>query len=489
MNRDLYSHALYSEGHDPRKALRIYSRLHRENLAFRWVILLACLAGPIAAFSLAKWVRSRFHFHDVLITIFVWVGVGTLPGLMMYAWKRRKAAAIRVNFFFNIIGLVLNALCIYFGVLLHALGIVVYGAISFAFLNLVVSPIYHLFFGIPVTPTFFEQLPFYLYAPMAVISLVYGFLLVIADPVRISDPLWPHLFKFKRMLIALCLRWKRAMFFVLAICLVRFVREMRLDLIYEIPLFGLAMSLVGGTLFALQYGFIERNVTFGHLLRLAMVRCSLRLGNQEEADLRLMLEEEQSRDIGVGFAKIYANYPKVIVPLTQATRILVLYADQTWNPDRAEAGDMLREGERSIGNEDQNRTVYLDAIRRTKEILYPYLGEYTAIARVLRSEFYYPPGEDPRLYERFEYEYYKTGQRIDVDVIDGQMYFDQVYYKGDRITGIWGCAETDLGYVQIFGKPEVGDLVGYYTNRLSFGACNLNWVRISEKLNSESGKK
>jgi len=254
-------------------------------------------------------------------------------------------------------------------------------------------------------------------------------------------------------------------------------------------LFGLGISLIGGTFFALEYGFLERNVVFGHLLRLAMVRCALLLGNQEKADLLLMLEEEQCLIPGAGFKKIRSSYPKIIGPLKEASRILVLYADQTWNPDRQEAGDLLRDSENAIRNVDQNRNIYLDAIHRTREILYPYLDEYTAVARVLRSEFYYPPGDDPRNYERFEYEYYKTGQRIDVEVIDGQIYFDQLYFKGDRITGIWGCDETDLGYVQILGKPEVGDLVGYYTNRLSCGAPNLNWVRISEEPKVASGEK
>jgi hypothetical protein len=79
-------------------------------------------------------------------------------------------------------------------------------------------------------------------------------------------------------------------------------------------------------------------------------------------------------------------------------------------------------------------------------------GKYHGIARVLKTGW-----ETDRDYDVDNKTGYNTGQWIDIEVIEGVVFFNKPYYPGEVIKGIWSYG----GDTGIVGKPEKGDLVGY----------------------------
>jgi len=82
--------------------------------------------------------------------------------------------------------------------------------------------------------------------------------------------------------------------------------------------------------------------------------------------------------------------------------------------------------------------------------------KYFGVGRVLKTGYAYEEGTNR--YNPDNLTGYKTGQWIDVEVLEGEMYFNKWYGPGEIIRGIWSYG----GDVGIIGKPQVGDLVGYY---------------------------
>lgn len=68
-----------------------------------------------------------------------------------------------------------------------------------------------------------------------------------------------------------------------------------------------------------------------------------------------------------------------------------------------------------------------------------------------------------------------TGQWINVEVLEGKMYFNKWFGPGETIRGVWSYG----GDVGIVGKPKVGDLVGYYEE---------GYAKIWEKVSNNSVK-
>lgn len=477
MNRDIYKRALNSERDNPKKSLQLYSGLQKENQIFRLDILFICLAGPIGAYYLALWIRSYYNVQNDVLTLLLWFGLGLYPGYLIYEWRRRKARLIHHSVVFDVFFLLVNSLSLFFSTASYLIAICAVAAICFFLLCLMIGPIYFLFSGISFSFWSIFSLPPYLNILIVGISLLYGFVLVISDPVRPDEDLGSYLLKFKRMIIALQLRSKGSVFILISVATLIASDILNLNVIFGKPIIGLTLSLLGGLFFSLEYGYIERDVVLGHLLRLAMVRCALQKGQIDEADLRLMLAEKQSLDIKVIFVKTHSAYPKTIIPLIEALKETVMCKKYNVKPDLTNIADLHQDAKAGIEENDPNYEYCLDAIEKTEEILFVY-KKYLAIARVLKSQFFYPPGEDPSEYERWEYEYYKSGQKIDIEVIDGEIYLNKRYKKGDRITGIWGCRKTEQGFIQIFDKLKVGDMVGYYTYRMSFGTNIIAFERI-----------
>lgn len=85
-------------------------------------------------------------------------------------------------------------------------------------------------------------------------------------------------------------------------------------------------------------------------------------------------------------------------------------------------------------------------------------GKYLGVGRVLETGYTYQEGVPRGDYNLDNPTGYMTGQWINVEVLEGKMYFNKWYGPGEIIRGIWSYG----GDVGIVGKPKAGDLVGYY---------------------------
>lgn len=501
MKKDIYQRALDSEQNDPQGSMRLYSILQNENQYLSLPILFASVSGPVGSYFLILWIRSHYNIQNVFFTLLLWVGIGVYPGLLTYEWKRRQSGFIKLEHWYNIIYLIIVPFLIYFGTLAHIFVISLVAAFCAFPLYLLVGFSYYFFSGNHFSFDSLFLLPRYLDIPIMVLSLSYGFLMEMSDPVRVSDPLILYLFKFRRMFIALRLRLKEAVFFLIVITVTILIQETDLNSLIGEPKVDLTLSVLGGLFFSLGYGFIEHDVAKGHLYRIALIRCALNMNRAEEADLRLMLAEKNGACMFDKFINIKSAYPQTIIPLLQALKQITDVERMDIKAPRAKVKDLLSEAsilfddaEEGIKGKDPNYKYYLDSIRKSEETLnlvtIKYLTykftcppnkdhlKYSSIARVLKSDFFYPPGEDPNEYERWEYEYYKSGQKIDIEVTSGEIFLDKPYKKGEVAIGIWGSGKTEHGFIQIYDKLKPGDMVGYFTFRESFGANIIAFERI-----------
>jgi hypothetical protein len=79
--------------------------------------------------------------------------------------------------------------------------------------------------------------------------------------------------------------------------------------------------------------------------------------------------------------------------------------------------------------------------------------KYTGICRVLNTRYL-----DNDTYDKDNPMGFRTGQCIDVEVIDGVVYCGKAFRKGDVVNNICSYG-GDIGVV---GKPQIGDTVGFY---------------------------
>jgi hypothetical protein len=371
MDENIYKRALNSERDNPHKSLKFYSTLQKENQIFHWDILLAFLAGSICAFYLVRWVGSYRNIYAKGITLVLWIVIGLYPGFLMYEWRKRKARFICLNRFLDVIYLTVAPLTIYFGTVVHIFGILLVAALSSSVLYIIIGLIYSFFSGIPFSSNSLFTLPHYLKIPIVSISIFYGFLLVLSDPVPPSEPLALYLLKFKRMFIALHFRLKSISFFVIAVGVVQAIYRLKLNELFGEPKIGLALGFLGGLFFSLVYGFIERDVVKSYLLRLAMVRCELQQNRIEEADVRLMLLEEQYLEINTEFFEIRSSYPKIIMQLIEVLEEFVGYKKYKVQPDCDRLESKLQFVKANVEVSDPNYKYYIDAINKTLEMLNP----------------------------------------------------------------------------------------------------------------------
>lgn len=99
-------------------------------------------------------------------------------------------------------------------------------------------------------------------------------------------------------------------------------------------------------------------------------------------------------------------------------------------------------------------------------------GKYAGVGCVLDTGYAYVEGESPSDYDADNPKGWRTGQWITVQVIEGAM---GGYHKGDTIERIWSYG----GDTGIIGKPQTGDIIGFYYAR---------YAELWEKLSPEEKK-
>ncbi|MFQ6052370.1 MAG: hypothetical protein ACE5K4_11865 [Candidatus Hydrothermarchaeota archaeon] len=496
MNSNLYKQASDLENSNPQKALKIYTKLEDENLEFHWDILLIGILCPVVAFIIAFIVRLHFEIPKILVTVFIWCGIGFFPSYMIYENKRKKKTGIKLKKPHNIFVPLRNTLILFFHLTIEISGMIVIAAIANFFIVVILGPIYHVAFRVPLTWNNFYKLPEYIAWPITLICFIYAFLLVMSDPVRVGKPLVPYIFQIKRILIGVKHKLKKIIFWIFAVSFAWILYSGSIDFFNDTITPGLITSILGGILFSLNFGYLQRDYRFGLLIKIGKFRCLTHMSRHIEVDY-LLIEMERGvlSETNPRYTIWTSNYPKTIRYLIHAIMAAVDYATAPKDLKRSDASDYLAEAIYAIEADDPSIEIYLDSIQKIESLFsLPHYSEkkwlrdhcknkYTGIGRVLASGYKYPEGEDPREYERYEYEVYKTGQWIDLEVIDGVMYFNRLFHKGEIIKGIWQCGETD-GIVEIMDELKTGDTVGYSSFDSWWGSRfhvweKAKWIKMS----------
>lgn len=99
-------------------------------------------------------------------------------------------------------------------------------------------------------------------------------------------------------------------------------------------------------------------------------------------------------------------------------------------------------------------------------------GEYAAKGRILATGYECRPGTKESDYFRDHPGGFATGQWIDVEIVEGAVGNGGTHGPGEVIRHI----HSDGGDVNIVGKPQVGDMVGY-----QHGTFTLSWVKLEDE--------
>ena len=498
MNLNLYKQALDLENSNPRRAFELYTNLEHENLNFQRDILLIGILCPIIAFILEYLMNQYFEVSKFVVTIFVWGFIGFSPIYFLYEKKRKEIAGISFKRPHNIFIPPIHIITLIFRTSIHSLIILVMAAILSLCVLSIIGPIYHLMSGIALTTKNFYEVPDFLFFPVMAIFFFYCLLVIVVNPRRMD---------LEYILIGAKLKWKKVLYFVLTLILVAILNNFPIITFYSNILKMFILFLLANMLFSAAFGYLEEDYVFGQLIKVAKIRCLLYLGRYIESEFLRDELKELAWEQNLKFITSHSNFMKTVGPLIDAINLIVDYPEPWWPQRSFDAFEYLSAAKYSIESSDPYREIYLDSIQKTERLIHPF-GEgdshYVGIGRVVATGYRYPEGEDPREYEKDEYEYYKTGQWLDIKVLDGVMFFNRPFHQGEIIKGIWPCGKTAEDYtpllyhngkikkmprgyigaliimfcscriiprvhwIEILGKPNLGDIVGYSVSSFGF---------------------
>jgi len=241
-----------------------------------------------------------------------------------------------------------------------------------------------------------------------------------------------------------------------------------LEILYEDIRHGIIANGFAGLLLgsAFAHGALEKDFVLGNLYRIGRARCLIRLDRQTEASYRIKRLGDSPKFsrpppveyLVIALLNLIEGFPRIEEYLNEAATESV--STDEYHRYREIIADSILRTRRLAGLSDDSGLVR-KMIRRN------YLG----IGRVLRTGYSYMDGVDPSEYDPDNPTGYMTGQWIDVEVIEGKMYFNKWFSPKEIIRGIWSYG----GDVGIVGKPREGDLVGYYEQEYA-----KVWEKISD---------
>ena len=499
MNLDLYRQASELEDTNPEEALKIYKRLEHENKEFHMDILLVAIICPIIAFVIAFLVVQyigSYRTISAIASILILILVGFTPPSLMFNIKFKEkimerdikykgGIPARWLILFSSLGM---ALITIFSEVIEIVAIAVVAGLIAIVILFPISLVDHFLTGSPIL-WYGSEYPIYAII-IVFICLVIVFLFALSE-IRINPAtlILPHPFISRRRFIkeilkeipiGLKINSVRILGFVIFAIGIFLVGSGSLGMQYGDIRYGFIATCISGVFFGLTFAFgpLEKDYILGNLYRIGRARCLIRLDRQAEANYRLYM----MRDLSPQFGR-----PPVIENLTSALVELRVDAPAS----HAYVKEKLNEAAISISDRQyynaEYTEIYVDSIQKTRQlagldddmdikkmipsvpphVLDPYFG----IGCILKTGYSYQEGIDPSVYDPDNSTGYLTGQWIDVEVLEGKMYFNRWYGKGKIIRGVWSYG----GDVGIVGKPKVGDLVGYYEE----GYCKI-WEKLQD---------
>ena len=275
-----FKQTLYIEDVNPRKALSIYKRLLDKNREWRWDIVLLATAMPVIAFILSVVASYSFDIPAWMATAFIWLPIGFLPyftaardlEFALAGYKdplkqkiiQKYVIAPLLNFFWD--------------------GFQLFIVLVTAFiLTILTTCIFALAYKIFIDDlSYFETmyiLSGYVALPMLVVYFVLVMLVWCSIPTRILS--------LRRLFVAIKLSQKNIFEFIIKTLIALVLAVSITGFFHQNPLYGGVMALFIGVLFSFEDGKFERYFVPNYLLKLAEVRCLIRLEKRLEAEWHL----------------------------------------------------------------------------------------------------------------------------------------------------------------------------------------------------------
>ncbi len=293
----LYKEASALEETSPKGALKTYNRLESLNKPFATRIFLPAAICPIIASFVNYGVSELVDGHRTWVAILMLIAVGFVPPLIIYERKfeQLKAQHSRLSIrYYVIIGSALvYAVVLSFGQLIVA---IVVGFYTFIFTFPILLLIYFLiglysFLYLNGTPYYwldlYTGLPIYVTMPVINIFFVIFYLACITgiflngsiDMVPFRLPYYV-----KRIPVAIRPMAGEILSFFTIAAVGYAVYGTGFDIPYGYSWAGLIENSFAGIMLGLYYARrLEKDFIFGNVLRIAKIRCLIRLGREDEA--------------------------------------------------------------------------------------------------------------------------------------------------------------------------------------------------------------
>jgi len=465
MNTEVYNQALAIEHTDPGKALKLYTYLKREAMEFRWDILVIGTLCPVVAYGISLLVQRRFNIHPALVTILVWCYIGFFPTYQIWHRVRLSKARVRLKTPYNITIPLIHTFSLFFKLVSDILVFCLVASLTAFFLFSLVGTIYQVVLKIPVSWKDCFGLPMFLELPIMTISGLYGLLVILGEPARLPDNLSSYLFAPKRILTGVKLKYKQILFLLITYLFARIMSNGNIGWFYSNPSQAIMLSIWGGILFSLNYGFLERDYVLAQLFQAARIRCLIYLGRKTEAEFLAIEMEAKLSETQSSLMNRRSDFPQRLKPIIEAMIVCTRYINTLWDHEVSRVLSSLNFVDVYFESKSLYKHIYLDTIRNIKRLALHSPDEYNGIGRAVETSLRYPD------------EYSTSDQSIDIEVIDGEMYYDRIYHKGELIIGVWEQAK-DFEYFEVRGRPTIGDTVGYYTHYVKPGMEVHVWEKI-----------
>jgi len=480
MSVALFQRALQLEEAEPERALALYKTLESENTSLYKDVLLVAIGCPILASVLAFFACRATDWHESLTIILIIGGLGFFPPILMFHYRLLQKGFQHPGWLLMLVFAAGSAfLLLIANAVALAIDVIIAGLVAGAVL-IPLSFVLYLVGGISsfLLPA---ELPLYVFLPVFVPILV----LVMAQ--GFSEVELMPIFPLRRFLVeipaGLRRNWEKTAMFVASVgASFALVGSGPLGLLHEHLYAALLANGLAGALLGVSISRPERDLLLANLIRLGQARCLLALRRTAEVRRPLKMvakspsfsRPEAVEYLAAALGEIHAGRPasEYLHHAAEAGELMVGHRD-IWLASYSRTRSLAGLEEHSKRRQPSRR-------RRVQRRKAAKEGKYLGIGRVLATGYACQKGVPRREYHRDNPTGYMTGQWIDVQVAEGVMDFNGLHSEGEVIRGVWSYG----GDVGIAGKPQVGDLVGYYRE----GYCQV-WEKLEALTTAEASGK
>ena len=310
---DIYT-TFKMERNSPRKTYQFLSTHKRNNFFFDRRLFVLGVLWPVFAFIIAQYLNIHIGLNDILVTVFIWFGVGFYP-IYWINYKKQNISREDVrqkwitvgfsDFSFKLLWLIRPLIYFLLDTIIYFLTSVLTCLIIFV-LHSLISLIYKYYLGISYLDSLqwvFQKISL----PMV------GILFIIVFILLISDVRFRYLYSLPKIYWGLKTKGRRIVYGIYIMLLMFILGGGSLGSFYNHFYAGIALSFITGLLASYSSTMSSRDEILDAYIELAKIRCLLRLNEYFKADFLLSNYENYIKtknipDDIIRFAKCIRGY-------------------------------------------------------------------------------------------------------------------------------------------------------------------------------------